>query len=117
MLLDRRIDVTFSITTRNDRGRAIGMVKTLNLWAMRRDTGADRFLETGGTRGQSRRTYRIRWNPALLTAFETGENIRVVDPDGTQFDQISVVVAEPDKNERRAIKRRQYLDVTCEGST
>ena len=115
--LDRQIAVTFEMTTRNDRGRPISVPTTLNLWASRRDTGADRFLETGGIRGQSRRNYRIRWNKDLLTAFENGENIRVVDPDGANFDQVSIVISEPYPSEKRAIRRRQYLDLTVEGST
>ena len=110
MPMDRRITISFTTTTRYRASKAQTAATTRELWATRTDTGADRSLESGGVRGRSQRTYRIRYWPDLVAAVEAGETATVTER-GSALAQTVVNVAEPDGT------RRRFLDVTARGST
>ena len=110
MPADRRITASFSTTSFNESGEPERADLSLELWATRVDTGADRLLETGGTRGQARRTYRVRWLRALVDAVEAGETVTIREPGG-DLEMRAITIAEPEGT------RRRFLDVTAEGSS
>lgn len=108
--LDRLVMLVVDQGGRRTRGEYSPDNVTLTVWARRSDTRADRLLETGGARGQTRRTYRIRYDARVIQAFEAGRELRLTDPDA-ELSTTFVTVAEPEGT------RRRWLDVTVEGST
>jgi len=108
--LDRVIRLTYDRGGTTTRGHYTPDNVTETQWARRTDTGADRLLETGGTRGQVRRTYRLRYHAPMLAVFEAGRTVTLADPDSALPTAV-VTIAEP------AGTRRRWLDVTVEGTT
>ena len=80
MPADRRIIINVSEpATRNDQGEAVpGAVTPIGTWASRKDIGDERKLERQGTRQETSRDWRIRWDrrialsPTLLLKVEDG---------------------------------------------
>ena len=66
----RRITINVSEpSTRNDQGESVpGAVTALGAWARRRDLDAKKVFETGGTRGEITREWRVRWNGQIARA-------------------------------------------------
>ena len=81
----------------------------LTVWARRTDTGADLLLETGGARGELRRTYRLRYDRRIVSAIEAGRRVRLDDPD-SELTTGLVTLAEPRDT------RQRWLDLTMVGS-
>ncbi len=112
MPADRRVTITYDRGGTSTRGEYAPDNVTVNVWASRLDTSANRLLEAGGARGAVRRTYRIRYLPPVVEALEAGRRVRVVEAGNAFAGGTSIVtVAEPPDT------RRRFLDITVEGST
>ena len=67
MPADRRITINVSEEGRRDEhGEHVpGAVTALGVWASRRDVGQERKLERQGTRDETSRDWRIRWDSRI----------------------------------------------------
>ena len=81
MPADRRITINVSEKpTRDENGEVVyGAVTPLGVWATRRDVGQERKTERQGTRDETSRDWRVRWDsriassPTSLLEVEDGE--------------------------------------------
>ena len=108
MPADRRITINVSAEGhRNEFGEFVeGTVTALGVWASRRDVGQERKLERGGTRDETSRDWRVRWDSRIasshtsLLKVEDGEEIFTV----TNMVEVSRQRGAPDL-------RRRFLDL------
>ena len=71
MPADRRITINVSAEGHRDpeHGEFVpGTVTALGVWASRRDKSLTDIATEGGTRGQGRRTWRIRWDSRIASS-------------------------------------------------
>ena len=110
MPADRRITINVSEEgTRDDRGDFIpGAVTPLEVWARRRDVAQEKLVERGGTRDETSRDWRVRWNS--LIASSTTRNIKVVDGGDTFTIRNMVEVTEQGRGAPDL--RRKWIDLT-----
>ena len=108
MPADRRITINVSAEgRRDDQGVWVpGTVTPIAVWASRRDVGQERKLERQGTRDETSRDWRIRWNsrialsPTSLLKVEDGETFTITN---------MVEVTEQRRGEQDL--RRRFLDL------
>ena len=103
--------VTVNVTgvgMRNQYGEFVPGVDTAHrLWVSKRDDDASRIQESGGSRGERQRRWRIRWIGAVYTSALS--LLQVVD-NGVTFNVINVVEV---VNQRNAPDlRRRFIDLT-----
>ena len=110
MPADRRI--TINVTSeghRNQQGRFVpGAVTPLNLWASRRDVGQELKLERGGSRDETSRDWRVRWN-ALLASTPTS---RLMVVEGTETFNITNKVEVTAQRGGAPDLRRRWIDLS-----
>ena len=106
---DRRI--TINVTSeghRDERGEYVpGAVTALGVWARRRDVSQESKVERGGTRGETSRDWRVRWDSRIASS--TTANLKVEDG-GETFNIINLV--EVTQQRRGPDLRRRWLDLT-----
>ena len=105
MPADRRIIVNVSAEGhRDEHGRSVpGEVTPLEVWASRRDVSQELKVERGGTRDETTRDWRIRWNS--LIASSTTANLKVVE--GTEtFAIINMVEVTLQRRSEPGLRRR-----------
>ena len=109
MPADRRITINVSEEgTRDDHGDFVpGAVTALGVWATRRDVGQERKTERQGTRDETSRDWRIRWD-ARIALIPT--NQLKVEDGGETFTIINMVeVTRQGRGEQDL--RRRFLDL------
>ena len=108
MPADRRITVQIQAPgMRNEHGRFVpGAVTALGVWASRRDVSQELKVERGGTRDETTRDWRIRWNS--LIASSTTANLEVID--GAETFTINNMV-EVTRRRGEVNLRRRFLDL------
>ena len=70
MPMDRRIIINVSIEgSRNEHGEHVpGAVTALRVWASRRDVGQELKVERQGTRDETSRDWRVRWDSRIANS-------------------------------------------------
>ncbi len=109
MPADRIITVTVSTEgTRDNQGNYVpGQVTAVGVWASRRDRSAEDIEQEGGTRDETRRDWRIRWDSRIADV--PVSRISVVDG-GQTFNVLNMTeVTRQRRNE--ANLRRRWLDL------
>ena len=101
--LDRRISVTYTTTTVGRDGSAETTTATLGMWARKIQDNVTRTLEAQGAYGTAARSYRVRYNPALVAAIEAGETVQVIEQG---YEQTIEAVGEPER-----AGRLRFLDL------
>ena len=115
MPADRRITVNVSAEGyRDNTGEYVpGAVTPIAVWASRRDVSQERVLERGGTRDETSRDWRIRWN-ALIA--KTANSLLKVEDEGETF-SIRNMVEVIEQRGGAPDLRHKFLDLTGIGSS
>ena len=108
MPADRRITVNVSTEGhRNEHGDYIpGPVTAIGAWASRRDVDQVRKLERGGTRDQTSRDWRVRWDSRIANS---PTSLLQVEDGAETFTVINMV--EVTEQRRAPDLRRRFLDL------
>ena len=105
--LDRRVRVSVETEGVNDFGESTTITVNYNVWGQLIQDTVARSIDAGGTYALAARTWRVRFNQALLDAHEAGQSITVVygseDPD--------IVTGVGEWLPRGAPRRRRFLDM------
>ena len=105
-VLDRRIIVRRTVTTRNLFGEAVVVVMDYPLWATRHDASQSDKEEAGGVLTLASRVYTIRYSSALADAITS--EISVIDGTLT-LDATNIIEA------TRLGERRKFLRIETVG--
>ena len=110
MPADRRITVTVSTEGhRNDFGEWIpGEVTPIEAWASRRDVGQERKLERQGTRDETSRDWRVRWDSRIANSPTSLLKVE----DGAETFTISNMVEVTQQGQGAPDLRRRFLDLS-----
>ena len=108
MPADRRITINVSEEGhRDEHGDYIpGAVTAIGAWASRRDVGQERKLERGGTRDETSRDWRVRWDSRIAS---TPTSRLKVEDGGETFTIRNMV--EVTEQRRAPDLRRRFLDL------
>ena len=106
-VLDRRVIVRRTVTTRNLFGEAVAVVTDYPLWATRQDSSQRDKEEAGGTLTLASRVYVVRYSSALADAITS--EISVID--GTLTLDATNIIEASRRGERRKFLR---IEVTGE---
>ena len=108
MPADRRITINVSEEgTRNEHGEFVpGAITSIGAWASRRDVGQERKLERGGTRDETSRDWRVRWDSRIANSPTT---LLKVEDGGETFTIRNMV--EVTEQRRAPDLRRRFLDL------
>ena len=114
--LDRRITLAIQgARVVNRFGESVVEFVVATVWAKKRDLGIDLLIETGGSRGDSRREWMIRWRDDVFPAFDDGRSVYIQEQgetlpadtdygeqayDGPSLNRVTSV-AEPRRADRR----------------
>ena len=105
--LDRRVTIRIVSTGTNSFGESTEVTTDHPAWGMLVQDSVARSLDAGGVYALAARTWRVRFNQALLDAHEAGQTITVVygseDPD--------IVTGVGEWLPRGAPRRRRFLDM------
>ena len=94
--------------TRNDQGEYVpGAVTDLGVWASRRDVGQELKIERQGTRDETSRDWRIRWNARI--ALSPTSLLKVED--GAETFTITNMVEVTAQRGGAPDLRRRFLDL------
>ena len=109
MPADRRITINVSEEgTRNEHGEFVpGAITPIGAWASRRDVGQERKLERRGTRDETSRDWRIRWNSRIASSPTT---LLKVEDGGETFTIINMVEVTAQRGGAPDLRRR-FLDL------
>ena len=110
MPADRRITINVSAEgTRNEQhGEYVpGAITPIGAWASRRDQSLTDIATEGGTRGQGRRTWRIRWDSRIA---RSPTSLLTVE-DGALTFTISNMVEVTQQRRGGPDLRRRFLDL------
>ena len=108
MPADRRIVVNVtSEGYRNEFGEFVeGTVTPLEVWASRRDVGQERKVERQGTRDETSRDWRIRWDSRIANS---PTSLLKVEDGGETFTVTNMV--EVTRQREAPDLRRRFLDL------
>ena len=110
--MDRRITVQVTSEGHRDpdlQGEYVpGTVTTIGAWARRRDVSSERRHEVGGTRAETIRDWRVRWNSLIASSKPT--NLQVVDG-GESFNVINMAEVTQQGRDEPDL-RRKWIDLT-----
>ena len=84
-----------------------GAVTSINVWASRRDVGQELKIERQGTRDETSRDWRVRWDSRIANSKTA--NLKVVE--GAETFTITNIV-EVTEQLGRASLRRRWIDLT-----
>ena len=111
MPADRRITINVSEPGYRDpalQGEFVpGAITAIGAWATRRDVGQERKLEGGGTRDETSRDWRIRWNSKIANS---PTNQLKVEDGGETFTVTNMVEVTQQRAGAPDIRRR-FLDL------
>ena len=108
MPADRRITVNLSEEgTRDEHGDYVpGAVTPIEMWASRQDVGQERKIERQGTRDETSRDWRIRWDSRIASS---PTNLLKVEDGGVTFTIINMV--EVMRQGQGQDLRRRFIDL------
>ena len=109
MPADRRITINVSEEgTRNDQGEFVpGVITPIGAWASRRDVSQERKLERQGTRDETSRDWRVRWDSRIASS---PTSLLKVEDGGETFTITNMVeVTRQGRGEQDL--RRRFLDL------
>ena len=109
MPADRRIIVNVSTEGhRDEHGEYVpGVVTPIGMWATRRDQSQELKVLSGGTRDETSRDWRVRWDSRIASS--TTANLEVVDGADT-FSIINLVEVTRQRRGEPDLRRR-FLDL------
>ncbi len=109
MPADRRIIINVSTEgSCDEHGEHVpGAVTALGVWASRRDVGQELKVERQGTRDETSRDWRIRWDSRIANSKTA--NLEVVD--GAESFAISNMVEVTRQGQGAPDLRRRFLDL------
>ena len=84
-----------------------GAVTALGVWATRRDVGQERKLERQGTRDETSRDWRIRWNSRIASS---PTSLLEVEDGGETFTIVNMVEVTEQRGGAPDLRRR-FLDL------
>ena len=121
MPADRRITINVSEEgTRNEHGELVpGAITPIGAWSNRRDVGQERKLERQGTRDETSRDWRIRWDsrialsPTTLLKVEDGGETFTI----TNMVEVTQQRGAPDLRRRFLAGRKNSALRTRSGAT
>ena len=85
-----------------------GVATPINVWASRRDVGQERKIERGGTRDETSRDWRVRWDSRIANSKTA--NLKVVE--GTETFSIINMVEVTRQRRGEPDLRRRWIDLT-----
>ena len=106
--LDRRVTIRIVSTGTNSFGESTEVTTDHPAWAILAQDSVARSLDAGGVYALAARTWRVRFNQAILDAHAAGQSITVVY--GSEAPDIVKGVGEP--TDRGPLRRRRFLDMT-----
>ena len=109
MPADRRITINVSEEgTRNEHGEFVpGEVTPIAAWARRRDVGQERKIERQGTRDETSRDWRVRWDSRIASI--PTSRLKVEDG-GETFTVINMVEVTEQRGGAPDLRRR-WIDL------
>ena len=109
MPADRRITINVSAEgARNDQGEFVpGAVTAIGAWASRRDVSQERKIERQGTRQETSRDWRVRWDSRIANSPTT---LLKVEDGAETFTVINMVEVTEQRRGAPDIRRR-FLDL------
>ena len=84
-----------------------GAVTAINVWATRRDVSQERKVLSGGTRDETTRDWRVRWDSRIASS--TTANLEVIDGAET-FKVINMVEVTLQRRSEPGLRRR-FIDL------
>ena len=108
MPADRRITINVSEEgTRNEHGEFVpGAITPIGAWASRRDVSQERKIERQGTRTETLRDWRVRWDSRIANSPTT---LLKVDDGAETFTIINMVEVTEQRSGQDL--RRRFLDL------
>ena len=109
MPADSRITVNLSEEgTRDEHGDYVpGAVTPIEMWASRQDVGQERKIERQGTRDETSRDWRIRWDSRIASS---PTNLLKVEDGAETFNIINMVEVTEQRGGTPDLRRR-FLDL------
>ena len=109
MPADRRITVNVSTEgSRNEHGEFVpGTVTAIAAWALRRDVSQERKIERQGTRTETSRDWRVRWDARIANSPTT---LLKVEDGGETFTITNMVEVTAQRGGAPDLRRR-FLDL------